>query len=72
MLRKKLALKFGQQWTWICGIYMSYLMQLISTGQNNRRKKQVEKELVVEADRIQHTCDHSQAQDQANHHSRED
>jgi hypothetical protein len=72
MLRKKLALKFGQQWNWIYGVYMPYLMQFISTGQNNGRKKQVEKELIVEADSIQYTCDHSQAQDQANHHTRED
>lgn len=72
MLRKKLAFEVRSAVELDCDIYVTYLMQLISTGQNNWRKKQVEKELIVEANSIQHTCDHSQAQDQAHHHSRED
>ena len=47
-------------------------MQLISTGQNNRRKKQVEEELVVEADSVQYTRNHGQAQYQTHDHSRKD
>jgi hypothetical protein len=47
-------------------------VQLISTSQNNRRKKQVEEELIIETNSIQHTRNNRQAQYQANNHSRKD
>lgn len=49
----------------------TYLVQLITTCQDNRRQEQVEEELVVEADQLQHTRHSRQPQHQAYNHTRE-
>lgn len=47
-------------------------MKLISTSEDNRRQDQVEEELIVESDGIQHRLHRRQPQDQTNNHARKD
>lgn len=50
----------------------TYLMQFISTSQDDRRQQQVEEELIVEADQLQHARNCCESQHQPNYHTRKD
>ena len=60
MLRKKLAYHRVSDRRFLIVRVQTYLVQFVSTGQDDWRKKQVEEELIVEADSVQHACNHGQ------------